>query len=79
VDHTTSHTLPGLQKSATGIEGLDEVTRDGLARVVRYSGYGSAEDCQRSKEAGFDHHLLKPIAPDTIRALLKDIGQDYRW
>jgi circadian clock protein KaiC len=30
VEHTTAHTLAALQKSATGIEGLDEVTRGGL-------------------------------------------------
>jgi CheY-like chemotaxis protein len=34
------------------------------------TGYGQTEDKERSKAAGFDHHLVKPIDPDTLKALL---------
>jgi PAS domain S-box-containing protein len=80
-------THPALALVDIGLPGLNgyEVARQFRSKpesrrtmLVALTGYGSAEDCQRSKEAGFDHHLLKPIAPDTIRALLKDIGQDRR-
>lgn len=36
---------------------------DGLAgvRIVALTGYGSERDRERSREAGIDQHLLKPI------------------
>jgi CheY-like chemotaxis protein len=34
------------------------------------TGYGMEEDRRRSREAGFDHHLVKPVDPDGLRALL---------
>jgi K+-sensing histidine kinase KdpD/CheY-like chemotaxis protein len=37
-------------------------------RLVAISGYGQAQDQQRSREAGFDHHLVKPV---DYRALIK--------
>jgi CheY-like chemotaxis protein len=38
--------------------------------VVAVTGYGQDEDRRRSGEAGFDHHLTKPLDPDTLHALL---------
>jgi PAS domain S-box-containing protein len=34
--------------------------------LVAVTGYGQDEDQQRSLEAGFDHHLTKPVDPDTL-------------
>jgi two-component system CheB/CheR fusion protein len=36
------------------------------AAIVAVSGYGQAEDRARSRAAGFDDHLLKPVAPDLL-------------
>jgi two-component system CheB/CheR fusion protein len=36
------------------------------AVIVAVSGYGQAEDRARSSTAGFDDHLLKPVAPDLL-------------
>jgi signal transduction histidine kinase/DNA-binding response OmpR family regulator len=41
-----------------------------LNLLVAISGYGRDEDITRSREAGFDDHLVKPVAPDTIIRLL---------
>jgi DNA-binding response OmpR family regulator len=41
--------------------------------IVCLSGYGSDEDRRRSREAGCDHHLLKPADPDELRRLLGEI------
>jgi CheY-like chemotaxis protein len=30
--------------------------------IIAISGYGQDEDRSRSKQAGFDHHLVKPIS-----------------
>lgn len=38
--------------------------------LVAVSGYGSERDRERSREAGFDRHLVKPAWPEEIRALL---------
>ena len=38
--------------------------------LIALTGWGQGEDRRRSQEAGFDHHLVKPISPRTIHALL---------
>jgi PAS domain S-box-containing protein len=40
------------------------------ALLVAVTGYGQDEDRRRSGEAGFDHHLTKPVDPDILHALL---------
>ena len=44
-------------------------TRD--ACIIAVTGWGQAEDRQKSKEAGFDLHLVKPIDPEALRRLLE--------
>jgi PAS domain S-box-containing protein len=41
-----------------------------LISVVALSGYGSTEDKQRAKAAGFDAHLVKPVDFDVLREQL---------
>ncbi|MGA9768451.1 MAG: ATP-binding protein, partial [Blastocatellia bacterium] len=38
--------------------------------MVALTGWGQDEDKRRSHEAGFDHHLVKPIEPETLEKLL---------
>jgi len=38
--------------------------------LVALSGYGEERDRLRSHEAGFDRHLVKPIEPDVLRAVI---------
>jgi len=40
------------------------------AVLVALSGYGQPGDRERSREAGFDHHLVKPADPARLRELL---------
>ena len=62
-----------------GLPGMDgfEVARRlrgdvGLGKMllVALTGYGSEEDRRRAFAAGFDAHLLKPVDPDALHALL---------
>jgi CheY-like chemotaxis protein len=46
----------------------EEGCRDAL--IIAASGYGQEEDRRRSREAGFDHHLVKPIDYDLLNTLL---------
>jgi two-component system, chemotaxis family, CheB/CheR fusion protein len=38
--------------------------------LVALTGWGQEEDRRRTTEAGFQHHLVKPVALDTLQALL---------
>ena len=38
--------------------------------LVAMTGWGQDEDRRRSREAGFDRHLVKPVDPDALRAIL---------
>ncbi|MBN9683876.1 MULTISPECIES: ATP-binding protein [unclassified Corallococcus] len=42
-------------------------------KLVAVTGYGQESDRQRSKAAGFDAHLVKPLHFETLEALLKDL------
>jgi len=39
--------------------------------LIAASGWGQAEDKQRSRDAGFDHHLVKPVEFDALDKLLR--------
>jgi CheY-like chemotaxis protein len=40
--------------------------------VVALTGYGQDEDRRRTREAGFDRHLVKPVNPDELRDVLAE-------
>lgn len=42
--------------------------------LVALTGWGQQEDRRRSKQAGFDHHLVKPIAAKDLDKLLADLS-----
>lgn len=41
--------------------------------IAALTGWGQEEDKRRSEEAGFDHHLVKPIGPDELEKLLETL------
>jgi CheY-like chemotaxis protein len=61
--------MPGLNgyEVATEIRKLPHLQKTMLAALT---GWGSESDRQRTKEAGFDAHLIKPAAPTEIEKLL---------
>jgi CheY-like chemotaxis protein len=38
--------------------------------LVALTGSGRDSDVRRAKEAGFNHHLTKPVRPEVLAALL---------
>jgi signal transduction histidine kinase/CheY-like chemotaxis protein len=40
-------------------------------RLVAVTGWGKEEDRRLSKEAGFDEHVVKPVDPEALRALIR--------
>jgi PAS domain S-box-containing protein len=66
--------LPGQDGFALA-ERIRERADSAGIRLVAVSGYGHAAALQRGREAGFDRHLVKPVAPETLSTLLAEIEQ----
>jgi PAS domain S-box-containing protein len=43
--------------------------------LVATTGFGQSDDRRRTSEAGFDHHLVKPIDPSKVEALLSGASE----
>ena len=67
--------LPGMDgfEVARRIRSLPE---SGNMVLVALTGYGRQEDRNRSRESGFDHHLVKPVELDVLFSLLDANGVD---
>ena len=39
--------------------------------IVAATGWGREDDRRRSQEAGFDHHLVKPVRVEVLEELLR--------
>lgn len=46
--------------------------------LTALTGWGQIEDRRRTKEAGFDHHLVKPVEPKTLEGLLDELSERRR-
>ena len=79
VDTVTPHAVL-LDIGLPGMDGYQVAARmrerPELARtlIVAVSGYGQDEHQARSRMAGVDHHLVKPIDLDAVMTLLADAG-----
>ena len=47
--------------------------RTGSMHLIALTGYGQASDKERAVEAGFDAHLVKPVAVDTLQKLIAQL------
>ena len=64
--------LPGL----TGYEVAQRVQQMSLGRrplLVAMTGYGQQGDRQRTRAAGFDHHLVKPVDLEMLQQILASL------
>lgn len=70
---------PGIVVCDIGLPGMDGYTVARMlrcdpttaeARLIAITGYGSSDDRARAMEAGFDIHLVKPVAPSRLLELL---------
>jgi CheY-like chemotaxis protein len=43
--------------------------------LVAQTGWGQEEDRRRSREAGFDHHMTKPVEFDALQRLLAELNR----
>jgi CheY-like chemotaxis protein len=59
-----------------GVEVCRRLRQEPWARgvlMVAVTGFGGPEDRRRSLDAGFDFHLVKPVDPRDIRAVLQSL------
>lgn len=66
--------LPDLD----GMEVCREVRRlplDHQPVMIALTGWGREDDVRSTREAGFDHHLVKPVATEKLEALLGKVGE----
>ena len=61
--------LPGVDGYQVARRMRSETVKEDLV-IIALSGYGEEEHRRRSKEAGCDGHLVKPVQPDVLRDLL---------
>lgn len=61
--------LPRMDGLAVACALRESGNHDGTL-LAALTGYGQEEDRQRSKEAGFDEHLVKPVGVETLQQLL---------
>ncbi len=50
----------------------------GKPHLIAVTGYGQPEDRRQALEAGFDHHLPKPVNADDLALLLRDCASIHR-
>jgi two-component system CheB/CheR fusion protein len=61
--------LPGMDgyELARRLRGMAPFHR---ATLIAVTGYGQEDDRRRAREAGFDHHLTKPVDPEQLQRLI---------
>ena len=67
--------LPGMD----GVEVCRHVKALPIASqpvMVALTGWGMEADRKRTREVGFDHHLVKPVAPDKLFAILNAMPRE---
>lgn len=64
--------LPGMSGYEIA-ERLRELPESARAVLIAITGYGQDDDRRRSRDAGIDHHLVKPVAPETLHNLLDSL------
>ena len=60
-----------------GMDGFEAARRLRLLngapfKLVAMTGYGTGEDLRKTKAAGFDAHLVKPVSPGDLQELLTE-------
>jgi len=66
--------MPGMDGNEIARRLRRQPTLNGLV-LVALTGWGAPEDRRRTADAGFDHHLVKPVEPIALDALLAALPQ----
>jgi signal transduction histidine kinase/CheY-like chemotaxis protein len=69
--------LPGMSGNEVALQ-LREMPQTRDTVLVALTGYGQPDDIKRSADAGFQHHLVKPVEPDALARLLRTFAPGTR-
>ena len=69
--------LPGMSGYEVARQLRSDSSINGLT-LVALTGWGSEEDRQRAQNAGFDHHLTKPVEIEKLHSLLVEIDANNK-
>ena len=69
--------LPGMSGYEVARQLRSDSTMDGLI-LVALTGWGSEEDRRQAQNAGFDHHLTKPVEIEKLHSLLVEIDANNK-
>jgi len=61
-----------------GYEAAQRIRREAWGKdifLIALTGWGQEEDRRRSKDAGFNYHLVKPVDPDELARHLDELGE----
>jgi CheY-like chemotaxis protein len=58
----------------SGYEVISQARRKRPIKAVAITGFGTEDDIRRTKEAGFDFHLVKPIDLHELQTVLDQIN-----
>jgi CheY-like chemotaxis protein len=58
----------------TGYEVVSQARRKQPIKAIAITGFGTEEDFRRSKEAGFDSHLVKPVDLHELQTVLDQVA-----
>ena len=62
----------------TGWELIREIGTSRPAYAIAMSGHGTKADSKRSVDAGFRHHLVKPVSPERLNTILGEALTELR-
>lgn len=62
----------------SGWDLLRTVSLNGSVYAIAMSGFGTKADLNRSRAAGFRHHIVKPVDPDILDKLLAEAASERR-
>lgn len=63
----------GLPDEGGGLAMMRQLRKRYGLKGIAVSGYGMEEDIQHSRDAGFTHHLTKPISLDRLKGLIHEL------
>jgi signal transduction histidine kinase/ActR/RegA family two-component response regulator len=66
--------LPGLNGYEIARRFREESGGTNGVMLVALTGYGTPEARERSRQAGFDHHLIKPVNAEALQAIMRPEG-----
>ena len=62
----------------TGYDLMKQIQQECPVPGVALTGYGTDDDLQKSTEAGFADHILKPIDAHQLEAVLSKVARNHR-